>query len=114
MIFFVDFDGTIFPNSQDAPYPECLEVLNRIKAAHNYIHIYSCRSCPGVVTDPVAATADMEKYLKEHNVPYDKVVWGKPLFNYIIDDRAIGVPLDASHSVDWKVIKEKIGKILLD
>jgi hypothetical protein len=109
MIYFVDFDGTICPGSSSLPpQPECLEVLKRLKECNNSIFIYSCRANANCVDDKEEAIKDMERYLKQHNIPYDGIVHDKPFFNYYIDDRNLGTPLDNTGSVDWKEIKKII------
>jgi hypothetical protein len=108
MIYFVDFDGTICPNSGSPPQKECIEVLTRLKECNNQIVIYSCRSNEDCVADAIGATNDMIAYLEMYKVPYDRVEWGKPFFNFYIDDRNIGVPLTKDHSVDWARIKTLI------
>lgn len=109
MIYFIDFDGTICPNSGNPPQKECLEVLRLLKEYNHTIMIYSCRSNPLCVDDAVKSTEEMERYLKEYNVPYHGVVKDKPYFNFIIDDRCIGMPLTKDHSVDWSKIKTILG-----
>jgi hypothetical protein len=108
MRYFVDFDGTICPNSGSEPQRECIETLRELKRRNHTIHIYSCRSNPDAVGDATASTAEMKHYLDQYGVPYDEIVWGKPFFNYIIDDRTVGVPLTSDHSVDWSAIKKVI------
>jgi hypothetical protein len=108
MKYFIDFDGTICPNNGGPPQAACREVLRKLKECNNTIHIYSCRSNPDAVSDAVGSTHEMEEYLKAYQIPYDEVVWGKPFFNFYIDDRNIGVPLTKDHSVDWEQIKKLI------
>jgi len=108
MIYFIDFDGTICPNNGDAPQKACIEVLTKLRECNHRIIIYSCRSNPECVNDADASTKEMVEYLYVHNVPFDLVQWGKPFFNYYIDDRNIGVPLTKDHSVDWERIKQLI------
>ena len=109
MIYFIDFDGTICPNTGNPPSAHCLKVLKRLVECNNEIVIYSCRSNPDCVNDAKQSTHDMVQYLNQYKVPYHRVQWGKPFFNYYIDDRNIGVPKDASDSVDW----EQIEKLLI-
>jgi hypothetical protein len=52
----------------------------------------------------------MVDYLKKHNVPFDGVVPNKPFFNYYIDDRNVGTPLNLDGSVDWSEIKKLLLK----
>ena len=108
MIYFIDFDGTICPNSGSPPSIACLRVMNRLWECNHEIIIYSCRSNPECVDDYVAATAEMKEYLDTYNVPYDSIRYGKPLFNYYIDDRNIGVPLDKDYNVDWEGVEKLI------
>lgn len=107
MIYFIDFDGTICPGSSSLPpQPECIEVLKRLKECNNSIFIYSCRANEDCVEDKNAAIADMVWYLNHHGIPYDGVVHDKPFFNYYIDDRNVGTPIDRNGNVDWKEIKK--------
>ncbi len=107
MIYFIDFDGTISPNTGDPPHPDCIQTLTKLKECNHTILIYSCRSNPFLVDD--FSEKDMINYLAIFNVPYDGIIANKPLFNYIIDDRAIGVPLNPeTHDVNWTAIKKKL------
>lgn len=108
MIYYVDFDNTICPGNGGPPQADCSKVLQYLKLCHNTICIYSCRSNPDTIDDPVRATREMEEYLKEHGIPYDTVVTGKPYFNFLIDDRSVGIPLTKEGDVDWSGVKEKL------
>lgn len=101
MIYFVDFDGTIFPNTGTEPHPDCVSYLNYLKSHNHYIFIYSCRSNPNAVDDVSLAEKHMIDFLNKHKIPYDGIIPNKPVFNYIIDDRALGIPLTSDYSVDW-------------
>lgn len=105
MRYFIDFDGTICPNNDGPPQKECIEVIKRLKECNHEIVIYSCRSNPDCVQDSNQSTNDMIAYLNAYGVPFDRIERNKPLFNTIIDDRAIGVPLTDDYSVDWAKIK---------
>jgi hypothetical protein len=107
MIYFIDFDGTICPNS-GYPSAACRRVIRRLKECNHTVVIYSCRSNPNCVDDAVGATQEMEDFLKLHEIPYDRIEHGKPFFNYIIDDRCVGTPLDSNYDVDWEQIEKKI------
>ena len=108
MIYFIDFDGTICPNSGSPPQKECREVLKKLKEYNHTIVIYSCRSNPDCVDDHISATHEMEEYLRLYDIPFDKIEKNKPFFNFYIDDRNIGVPLTSDHSVDWSKIKKML------
>jgi tryptophanyl-tRNA synthetase len=111
MIFFIDFDGTICPNTTSLPpQKECIEVLNLLKSHNHKICIYSCRANEQCVENKEEAVREMVRYLDDHKVPYHEIVHDKPLFNYCIDDRNIGTPLTSDYVVDWKVIKQMIEK----
>ena len=113
MIYYVDFDGTICPNDTTLPpQPECLEVLNRLRECNNEIYIYSCRANAKCVYDKESAIRDMLDYLIKYNVPFDDIIHNKPYFNFYIDDRNVGTPLDDNYCVDWKKIKEALEKSL--
>ena len=108
MIYFVDFDGTICPNDGGPPQIECVRTLKRLRECNHTIVIYSCRSNPDCVNDSVGSTHDMVNYLNDYGIPFDRVEFNKPFFNFYIDDRAIGVPLTNDHSVDWVKINKLI------
>jgi hypothetical protein len=106
MIFFIDFDGTVCPDGD--PQPECREVLKKLKEDNHTIVMYSCRSNPSCVFDHEQATKEMIEYLKKHDIPFDGIEPNKPFFNFIIDDRALGIPLTKAGDVDWAKIKTLI------
>ena len=107
MIYAIDFDGTICPNDdQRPPQKECLEVLRRLKECNHTILIYSCRSNPETVDDPIRSTREMVEYLQLHRIPFDGILTTKPFFNYVIDDRSIGVPMTSDDVVDWAALKK--------
>lgn len=109
MIFFIDFDNTIC-SSNGEPLPGCIETIRKLKET-NTIVIYSCRSNDTCVENPLVATQEMVNFLTKHEIPYDKIKWGKPFFNYIIDDRALGCPLDSKGNVDWTEINKLLEKL---
>lgn len=108
MIYFIDFDGTICPYDDSPPSPACIRVLNRLRECNHRIIIYSCRSNPECVEDYVASTEDMKRYLDKYKIPYDGIQYNKPYFNFCIDDRNIGVPLDSQYNVDWEGVEKLI------
>lgn len=104
MIYFIDFDGTICAGGP--PSPACIRTLKRLKECHHTIVIYSCRSNPNAVDDAVGATNEMKDYLNLYQVPYDRIEPNKPFFNFIIDDRALGAPLNKNGDIDWEAINK--------
>jgi hypothetical protein len=114
MNYFIDFDSTICPDgwTLNPPSKDCLDVLYRIKECNNNIFIYSCRANEKCVEVKEICINDMVAYLKRYNIPYDGIIHDKPYWNYFIDDRNIGTPLDSSGNVDWAKIKPLIEKEL--
>lgn len=108
-VVLVDFDGTIC----DFAYPEMgypkrgvREALQKIKDMGYKIHILSCRTNTELhkyPSDRIQQVRMMEAYLKEHEIPYDKVLnKDKPLAHFYIDDRAIGF------RDDWERVIEEM------
>ena len=106
-VIFVDFDETIFQGRDYnvPPSTDCLYVLNNLKKQGHEIDIYSFRTNPLEHPNWVDATREMVEYLDKHNVPYNRVVSNKPYYDFIIDDRALGIPLK-NHCVDWSKIRK--------
>lgn len=99
-ICIVDFDDTVC-NPSDNPWPSIgppkkgvQEALQKIKNMGYEVHILSCRTSPEVFKhsiDRQEQVKEMEAYLKEHNISYDKVLnKDKPVAHVYIDDRGIG------------------------
>lgn len=109
MIYFIDFDGTVCPNGP--PTQECINFINKLKQHNHTVVMYSCRSNPDCVTDAVKATNEMIKFLNYYKIPFDHIEPNKPFFNFIIDDRALGIPLDAKYNVDWKRLEEHYDRL---
>lgn len=97
----IDFDGVLHGYSQgwgdgsiyDPPVPGAGEAMKKMKEAGHTLYIFSTR------TNPIFKKKDqandqkkmMEDWLKEHDIPFDKVwTFGKPMADIFIDDRAIG------------------------
>jgi hydroxymethylpyrimidine pyrophosphatase-like HAD family hydrolase len=106
MIYFIDFDGTICPGGP--PTAACVRTIKKLKEHNHTVVIYSCRSNPNCVEDAAFETAEMVNFLKTYGIPFDRIEPNKPLFNFIIDDRALGVPLTPQHDVDWERIERLI------
>jgi len=96
-VIVIDFDGTIcdfkYPKMGE-PKKGVREALFKLKELGYTIQILSCRTSPDLKKHPIERleqVRDMERYLKENNIPYDEVLnKDKPLAVWYIDDRAIG------------------------
>ena len=106
MSIFIDFDGTITPVDThgflDAPEAETVRIINELyDSGFHEIVIYSCRGNIEIC-DP-SDVEKMERYLKLHGVKYHRVQEGKPLYDYIIDDRAFN-----PSATPWEEIRDTI------
>jgi phosphoglycolate phosphatase-like HAD superfamily hydrolase len=108
-IIVVDFDNTI----ADDKYPEMGEPKDHVKEAlqalkdKGYIvKIFSCRTNSlNDTSDPQTEKAKIEKYLNEHQIPFDEVYIGnegKPFARHYIDDKNI------EFKDNWKEIINRI------
>jgi capsule biosynthesis phosphatase len=94
----VDLDGTICdlaPNGDYAsvrPLPGAREALQEMKCQGAYIIIYTARRMrthQGDVEKVVEEVGDLTRaWLREHDIPYDELVFGKPYAHVYIDDLA--------------------------
>lgn len=97
----VDFDGVLHGYSKgwgdgtiyDPPVPGAAEAMQRLKEMGHTLYIFTTRTNP-IFKDKDASNAQkkaVEQWLKDHNIPFDKVwTFGKPMADIFIDDRAIG------------------------
>lgn len=101
-IIYIDFDHTICPNMDESipPSADCVRLIQEWYDAGHQIFIYSCRSNPRVTR---MGELGMIEYLSRHNIAYTGIAKDKPYFNVIIDDRALGVPMNGKN-VDWSRI----------
>jgi len=125
-----DFDGTIaeeveFPEIGE-PRPGIIDLMRKAKDAGIEVVIQSCRWSVHDLSTPEEAAihrADAEVWLAEHDVPYDRLVDGKPLGEAYVDDKAIGAndlqALDAligdiasQHPVDGSLKAAEKGDII--
>ena len=96
----IDLDGVICrlrePGQQYAdlePVPGAIEKLRQLKAAGHYIiictarHMKTCQGNVGVaVARQGAVTLD---WLKQHDIEYDEIHFGKPHAHVYLDDNAV-------------------------
>jgi hypothetical protein len=100
MNIYIDFDHTISPNGYSylpqnldkPPYDGAIDTIRALKAGNDKIIIFSCRANKDVVGDDVVTlkTKEMTDYLNKHGIPFDSVFLGKPNYDVVIDDKAIG------------------------
>jgi hypothetical protein len=105
MNIYIDFDDTICPEGDvlNKPFDNAIEVIQKFKANGNRIIIYSCRSSKDVLGEHMErATQHMLDYLRRWGIPYDSVFYGKPNYDVVIDDKAIGF------RDNWKQIGDAI------
>ncbi len=107
-----DIDDTIcvhhnrdYPNAK--PIQPVIDKINRLKAQGYYIKLYTARgqnSCKG---DLELIKERNEKVLQEwldkNGVQYDELIFGKPLGDWYIDDKAMG--LDTFLKADFKTLR---------
>ena len=100
MIVVFDLDDTIsvhknrdFANAK--PIEETIEKIRKLKNDGCEIIIYSARgqnSCKGDLTlIEERNRAQIEEWLEKHNVPYDKLLFGKPLGDLYVDDKGVSL-----------------------
>jgi len=100
MKFCFDLDGTICHTKKETetysdvlPLEGAAETLQSLKQQGHYIIIYTARhmkTCNGdvsLVKEKVGKIT--EDWLAKHEIPYDELIFGKPLADQYIDDRAI-------------------------
>jgi len=101
----IDFDKTIAqqasgPNyTPGDPMPGVQEALKELQDMGYKIVVFTARHWADVIV--------VEKYCEDHDIPYNKVICGKPLGVLLIDDKGF-------HLTDWKKdlpkIKERLEK----
>lgn len=101
---FIDFDNTICPLGDVGipPFAGCVETIRAMANRGWKIYIWSCRASKDVVIDVPRAVQEMKEYMAEHDIPYHEIVYDKPLFDIVIDDRAINC------NNNWPEIKNKL------
>lgn len=100
MNFVFDLDDTIsrhknrdYPNAM--PIEDTIEKIRRLSEAGCTITIYSSRgqnSCKGdLALIEERNRGQVEEWLARHHVPYDRLVFGKPLGDVYVDDKGVGL-----------------------
>jgi hypothetical protein len=96
----IDFDCVIANNSGHpdytitTPLEGAKEYLDKIEQDGYKITIYTARGW--------AMYEEIETFLNKHQIPFRRIICGKPLFRWVIDDRNI------SFDGDWKKAYNKI------
>lgn len=98
--FVFDIDDTICNNKNRdyenaMPYMEVIDKINYLYDNGATIKLYTSRgmvSCNGDIEKIVAKNKDiLERWLEKNNVRYNELIFGKPLGDMYIDDKAINV-----------------------
>lgn len=95
----IDFDKTIahssFPDFEiGEPLPGAIEALKALHEQGWKLTIYTARAWVDY--------QKIEDWCTQYEVPIRRIICGKPLFKYMIDDRNI------EFSGDWKAVIDKI------
>lgn len=106
-----DIDDTICNNKNRdyenaIPYTDVVSKINDLHKKGAHITLYTSRgmkSCNGDIDRIIAKNKDiLEKWLKKNKVKYDELVFGKPLGDLYVDDKALNVR---------DFVKEDFGKL---
>jgi hydroxymethylpyrimidine pyrophosphatase-like HAD family hydrolase len=87
------FEGPTFKHSLATPLPDAIRTLEALRLAGHRIILFTSRSWSEYELT--------EKWLREHNFHYHVLICGKPVYDMIVDDRAIAF-------TSWKDALEKI------
>ena len=98
LVFDVDDTISIHKNrdyEHAKPIQQVIDKLNKLHDEGYYIKLFTGRgqlSCNGNL-DLIIKTKEptLKKWLKEHNVKYDELIFGKPLGDWYIDDKGMSV-----------------------
>lgn len=94
----IDFDGVLHLYSKgwnggeiyDPPVSGAKEALTALKKQGHTLYIFSTRNNKLFHKDEKDQQKAMEAWLKQHEIPYDKIwSFGKPMADLFIDDRAL-------------------------
>ncbi len=88
-----DFDDTERRYAQAEPITKMIENMRRIHQNGHRIVIHTARRMLTHKGDLLMIEQDVgevtRRWLKEHNVPYDELIFGKPYGDFYIDDKAV-------------------------
>ncbi|MFC1933570.1 hypothetical protein ACFLXX_00250 [Chloroflexota bacterium] len=92
MIYYVDIDGVICTDANGkyeevTPIAENIERINKLYDNGSEIILWTAR---GTITK-IDWRELTEKQLREWGVRYHELKFGKPFYDFIIDDKAIGI-----------------------
>ena len=97
-----DIDDTICTNVRKLSYDNCVpvkEVIDKINYLHDVLNIkitlHTSRgmvSCNGDLEKIIIKNKEtLEKWLEKYNVHYDEIIFGKPIADLYVDDKAMNV-----------------------
>ena len=100
MRIVIDLDGTICTTRENndsyadvKPIPGAIDTMKRLKENGHEIIIYTSRHMQTCQGNPGKAIANIGKitldWLDYHDIPYDEIIFGKPIGDVYIDDKAI-------------------------
>lgn len=107
---FVDFDGTIYRGPlvplEEMPPPEdiVVQTMRDLIEEFEEVVIYSCRSslvANGSKERSALLTKWMTDYLEMYEIPYTRLEYDKPLYDVLIDDRALS-------GIEWSDVRKKL------
>ena len=97
----IDFDDVVCSNNglpnfePNEPFPGAVEALQKLDAAGYKIIIYTARHW--------ADYKNLEEYCLYYKIPARRIICGKPLFKWIVDDKNI------EFDGDWDYVLRKLG-----
>ena len=101
----IDFDDTLFNRSTEEPIQGAVEALRQLTSEGYTILILSSRINPELWGDLIKfREKEISDWMKQHNIPYDKIVAFKPPADLYIDDKAL------RFEGDWESTREEILK----
>jgi len=117
----VDLDRTIHQYSKgfqdgslyDTPFPQAREALQKLKSKGFEIVIFTSRVCPEVAAfhgqDLKEQYTNIENWLNNNDIPFDRVTATKLDADFYIDDKAIWI-----RNGDWEEVLKQIDRRIMD